>query len=91
MKDKHLPNDALKVLFQNLSENELKVLLLYKDNLEGAFTQEDIKSKALLSTNDARVSLYKLEAILFIDNKLKGRGNNYMLNDNGKKIIKNLK
>ena len=87
MSNKVLPNDAIKILFENLAENEKKILLLYKSNVESIYTQEDVKRNAFLSTNDARVSLYKLEATLFIDRETKGRGNAYKLSDNGKKVL----
>lgn len=87
----NLPNDAIKILFDNLGPNEKRILLLYKQNLESSFTQEDIKRLVQLSTNDARVALYKLEAVLFIDRHTKGRGNAYVLSENGKKIVSNMR
>jgi hypothetical protein len=85
-----LPTEAVKILFDNLEPNEKRILVLYRDNLESSFTQEDVKKIASLSTNDARVSLYKLEAVLFIIRNIKGRGNSYVLSENGKRIIRTI-
>jgi predicted transcriptional regulator len=86
-----LPIEAIKILLDNLDNDEKKILSLYRENIDISFTQEDIKSKANLSTNNARVALYKLEAVLFINRNIKGRGNAYFLTENGKKIIKQSK
>lgn len=91
MTNNKLPNESLKILFENLDRNEKVILSLYVENKDVSFTQEEIKSKAALSTNDARVSLYKLEAVLFLNRSIKGRGNAYSLTENGKTIITSIK